>query len=270
MGTPDVTVLGQVQAWPGADSQAGIHSTQWDKSSDRLIKGHTYRDLGVVCIIPTRTANDFERFGSPKFQNAFDSLIKPPNHPFALWRVSGCEVGDAYNRAIWMALNSPEIMKWNNGTGPILFTVEDDQILAPDTLIRLLGTFKRTPYAGLSALYWTKGEGGVPQIWGSVKDAPPSFAPQVPVAGTVQECRGIGMGAALWDIAQFQDVRTRQGMGADGVPIWFKTWQELSPTGPKVATQDLSYCEQAQRCGYRFAVEVDTRVGHMDSDGNVW
>lgn len=258
------------ETWTGADSQVGVHSTNWDRTLDRLIKGHSYRDLGTICIIPSRAVDDFQKIGSVKFQNHFDQLIKPPNHPFTVVRVSGCEVGDAYNRAIWTILNSPDLMKWNSGKGPILFTVEDDQILAPDTLVNLLGLFMRTPFAGLSALYFTKGPGGVPQIWGDPKSYPASFAPQVPIPGGVQECRGIGMGAAVWDIGQFQDVRTRQGVGADGVPVWFKTWSEVVNGSARVGTQDLSYCEQAQKCGYRFAVATDVKVGHLDSNGIVW
>ena len=79
------------------------------------------------------------------------------------------------------------------------------------------------------------------------------------------------MGTAVWDVAQFVDPRTRQGIGPDGVPIWFKTWQEVENGVPRVGTQDLSYCEQAQKAGYRFAVATDVRVGHLEkSSGIVW
>ena len=79
------------------------------------------------------------------------------------------------------------------------------------------------------------------------------------------------MGCAVWDIQQFLDPRTRQGIGADGVPVWFKTWAEVENGVPKCSTQDLSYAARAQECGYRFAVDTRVRVGHVSwSDGFVW
>lgn len=252
---------------PGADSTEGVNNTDWDKTQDRLIKGHSYRDCGVVCVIPTRSGELDHRFVS-----SFETLIKPPNHPFAVWRVAGLEVGDAYNRCIWTILNNPDLMKWNNGKGPILFTVEDDQMMPPDTLIKLLAAFHSSPYAAVSALYFTKGLGGVAQCWGDPKQFPVNYAPQVPIPNTLQEVRGIGMGAAVWDPGLWKDPRTQQGKGADGVPVWFKTWQEVDGNGsPRVSTQDLSFCETAQKAGYRFAVQTDIRVGHLEkSTGIVW
>lgn len=252
---------------PGADSTEGVNNTDWDKSQDRIIKGHSYRDCGVVCIIPTRDGNLDHRFVA-----SFDGLIKPPNHPFAKWIVANMEVGDAFNRAIWTVINNPDLMKWNGGKGPVIFTCEDDQILPADTLMKLLATFHSTPYAAVSALYWTKGIGGVPQLWGNPKEFPLNYAPQVPIPGTVQEVRGIGMGAAVWDIGLFTSPNTRQGVGPDGVPVWFKTWQEVDANGvPRVSTQDLSFCEVAQKAGFRFAVNTDIRVGHLEkSSGIVW
>ena len=251
---------------PGADSPEGANNADFASAQDRIIRGHSYKDCGVICITPTRDGNLDHRF-----VGSFDGLIKPPNHPFCRWLIANMEVGDAFNHAIWNILNSPDLMKWNSGRGPIIFTCEDDQIMPPDTLMKLIAAFHSTPYAAVSALYWTKGFGGVAQLWGSVLD-PSNYAPQVPIPGTVQEVRGIGMGAAVWDIAQFVDPRTRQGVGPDGCPVWFKTWQEIDSTGAvRVGTQDLSYCNQAQKAGYRFAVATDVKVGHLEkSTGIVW
>ena len=251
---------------PGADSPVGANNYDLDSARDRIIRGHSYKDCGVIQITPTRDGNLDHRFVA-----SMDGLIKPPNHPYAKWIVANMEVGDAFNRAIFTIINNPDLMKWNSGRGPVIFTCEDDQIMPPDTLMNLLKAFHSTPYAAVSALYWTKGYGGVPQCWGDPKAFPPSYAPQVPVPGTIQEVRGIGMGAACWDVAQFLDPRTRQGVGPDGVPIWFKTWQEVENGVPRVGTQDLSYCETAQKAGYRFAVATDVRVGHLEkSTGIIW
>lgn len=251
---------------PGADSTAGVNNTDWDKTQDRLIRGHSYKDCAAICVTPTRDGNLDHRFVA-----SFDGLIKPPNHPFARWIVANMEVGDAFNKAIWTILNNPGLMAWNGGKGPILITVEDDQILPADAIMKLIETLHKTPYAAVSALYYTKGPGGVGQLWGDPKSFPVDYAPQVPRPGEVVEVRGIGMGAAAWDIFQFADPRTRQGVSPDGNPIWFKTWQEIENGVPKVGTQDLSYCSVAQKAGYRFAVNCDIRVGHLEkSTGIIW
>lgn len=262
-----VPILSRPVAPAGIDSAEGANNANWKETQDRIIRGHSFRDCGVVCILPTRSGQLDHRFVT-----AMDGLIRPPNHPFAKWVVAGMEVGDAYNHAIWTILNNPDLLRWNNGKGPIVMTLEDDQIFPPDALIKLLGTFHSTPYAAVSGLYFTKGGGGsadVPvggaaQIWGDPKSWPANYAPQLPRLGEVQECRGIGMGFALWDLAQFQDQRTRQGVGPDGTPIWFKTWSEVDNGVPRVGTQDLSYCDLAQKSGYRFAVDTNVRIGHLD------
>lgn len=246
----------------------GANNSDWQGTQDRLIKGHSYKDCGVIAIVPTRSGLLDHRFVS-----AWEGLIKAPNHPFCRFTIANMEVGDAYNRAIYSIITNPQLMAWNSGKGPIILTVEDDQIVSPDSLMKLLGTFHSTPYAAVSGLYFTKGGGGsadtpiggCAQIWGAVTDFPPNYAPQIPRAGEVQECRGIGMGFALWDIAQFLDPRTQQGKNPDGTPIWFKTWNEVDQNGVgRVGTQDLSYCDLAQKAGYRFAVDTNVRIGHLD------
>lgn len=249
------------------DDQAGYHNTNWDRSLDRIITLHTYKGLDTVALTPTRNRDNLK----VRFVQNRESLIKPPNHKFGWWILEQGEVGDAFNHAIWQILNTPDLMTWNQGKGPWIYTQEDDNLAPQDALTTLLSTMYSTPYAAVSGLYWTKLQGGCPQLWGDPKAFPISFAPQVPIAGAVQEVRGIGMGCALWDIDQFKDARNRQGVGSDGCPVWFKTWSEMTPQGARVGTQDLSYCDMAGKLGYRFAVNNAVRVGHVDwSTGIVW
>lgn len=253
-------------ASPKCETPEGFHNTNWDRTYDRLIKGHSYKGLGAVMVTPVRKSGTLRR----RFVEARDNIIKPPNHPFASWLVEGFEVGEAFNRAIWAVLQNPALMTWNEGRGPFLFTVEDDNIVPPDALVKLLADMHSSPFAAVSGLYFTKGEGGVSQCWGNPKEFPVNYAPQIPIPDTLQEVRGIGMGCAVWDIQQFLDPRNRQGVYADGCPIWFKTWSDMTEAGPRVGTQDLSYSAMAQALGYRFAVNTSVRVGHMDSEGFVW
>jgi hypothetical protein len=113
----------------------------------------------------------------------------------------------------------------------------------------------------LGGLYWTKGEGGVPQIWGDPRDPVLNFRPQVPVPGELVECCGTGMGFNLWRMSMFKDDRLRRP--------WFRTLTGIEGTG--VGTQDLYFWGDARKCGYRCAVDCGVLVGHLDtSTGDVW
>jgi hypothetical protein len=108
----------------------------------------------------------------------------------------------------------------------------------------------------IGGLYWTKGPGGVPQIWGDVRDPVPNYRPQLPDPnGGLVECVGTGMGFNLWRLSMFKDERLRRP--------WFKT--QADATG--VGTQDLYFWSDARKYGYRCAVDCGVRVGHYDLKG---
>ena len=111
---------------------------------------------------------------------------------------------------------------------------------------------KHPEYACIGGLYWTKGEGGVPQIWGDAKDPVINFRPQPPVPGELVECVGTGMGFNLWRISMFKDERLRRP--------WFKTLAGAEGVG----TQDLYFWNDARAAGYRAAVDCSVLVGHYD------
>ena len=225
----------------------GFHNSKLEASRNRLITGATYRDLSTICVMPIK-GQEINHIVA----QAVEGLIKPMNQPFARWIVANCEVGDAYNTAIQQVLDHPQLSKWK-----FLLTVEHDNVPAPDALTRLQGAMYSTPYAAISGLYWTKGLEGQPMIYGDPKVFPPNYIPQLPEPDTIQECRGIGMGFALWDLNLFKDPRLKNP--------WFETKQSYDPfRGTECGTQDLTFCRKATDLGYRFAVASDVRVGHMD------
>ncbi len=115
--------------------------------------------------------------------------------------------------------------------------------------------------ACISGLYWTKGPGGVPQIWGDARDPFPNYRPQPPDPnGGLVECQGTGMGFALWRLSMFADQRLRRP--------WFKTiCNQAEGTG----TQDLFFWSDARKHGYRCAVDCSVLVGHYSLDEDkVW
>lgn len=235
----------EVTEAPGGE---GFHNEKADISRSRVITGASYRDCSTVCLMPLRTAEESLHY---KVADAYRSLMMPMNHALYPMRLVQMEVADAYNQGITAVLENEDLKNFK-----FVLTFESDNVPPPDGLVRLIENMYKGPWAGLGGLYWTKGEGGMPMIYGNPKDSKISYQPQVPIPETVQECRGIAMGFTLWDMELFKDKR----LG----PPWFKTVQEHIPwVGSRAGTQDLDWCGKAAALGYRFAVDTGVRVGHV-------
>jgi hypothetical protein len=227
----------------------GFHNEK--DSALRLIKGGTYRDCSTVCLLPTRSDTEALHV---KVADAYKTLISPMNQKFTAIRLAGMEVSDAYNTGVQQVLGHPMLSTWK-----FVLTYESDNTPPPDGLVKLLETMYADKWAAVSGLYWTKGPAGVPMIFGDPKSADLSYRPQVPLIEQSQECRGIPMGFALWDMDLFRDKR----LG----PPWFKTLHDYIPyEGVRTATQDLEFCGRAAGLGYRFCVDTRVRVGHVQFD----
>jgi hypothetical protein len=162
----------------------------------------------------------------------------------------GMEVGEAYSQAIEAILAHPDLSKFK-----YLLTLEHDNIPPADGLIKLLERAEKHPeFDCIGGLYFTKGEGGMPQIWGDRRDPVMNFRPQPPRLGELVECWGTGMGFNLWRLEMFKDPDLRKP--------WFKTQTEGG-----VATQDLYAWGDFQKNGYRCAVDCGVLVGHYDLEG---
>jgi hypothetical protein len=183
------------------------------------------------------------------------NLIFPPNNGVFRMLCLGMEVGDAYSQAIEMVINEPNLSTWQ-----YFLTIEHDNIPPQDGILMLVESMDKHPeLAAISGLYWTKGEGGVPQIWGDVTDPVVNFRPQPPLPNCVQKCNGIGMGFALWRISMFKDEKLR------------KPWLKTQASGQGVGTQDLYFWSDAIKHGYRCAVDTRVKVGHYDlASDMVW
>lgn len=233
-----------VKVEPGPE---GFHNSDMEASRERLFKGGSYRDCSVVALLPTPSDGKL----NVKVADAIATLMSPMNQRFQRYRLEGMEVADAYNHGVQMVLDHPDLSKYK-----FVLTIEHDNTPPPDGLLMLLETMYNGPWAGASGLYWTKGEGGMPMIYGDPTDPVVSWRPQVPRVNEVQECRGIAMGFALWDMDLFRDKR----LG----PPWFRTVQNFTPyAGVSGGTQDLDWCARAGALGYRFCVDTRVRVGHV-------
>jgi hypothetical protein len=221
---------------------SGVHNANLLKTQERLFKGGSWRKQRVIMLIPA------DHMIPAKVYLSHRSLVFPPNQHMWPILAQGFEVGEAYSQTISGILDHSELSKWE-----YLLTIEHDNCPPPDGLLKLIEDLENhKEYCCVSGLYFTKGEGGVAQIWGDPQDPQLNFRPQVPRSNELQECCGVGMGFALWRLSLFKDVRLR------------KPWFQTQAHGNGVGTQDLHFWADARKYGYRCAVDCRVQVGHYD------
>lgn len=226
-----------------AQDLGGTHNADLPRTRARLLKGASWKKQRVVVVLPAADLIP------AKVALSHWNLIFPPNQGVVRLLALGMEVGDAYSTAIEQVLAHPELGKWE-----YLLTLEHDNAPPPDGVLQLIARMEAHPeLACIGGLYFTKGEGGVAQIWGDPKDPVLNFRPLPPdPAGGLVECCATGMGFNLWRLAMFKDKRLPRPL--------FQT--KASKDG--VGTQDLAFWGAARPHGYRCAIDCSVRVGHYD------
>ncbi len=222
----------------------GAHNTEKGTGA-RLLKGASWKKQRIVVILPAADVIP------AKVCLAIWNMAFPPNNGVVRILAQGLEVGDAYSQAIEGVLNHPELKQWE-----YLLTIEHDNAPPPDGVPKLVEQMESHPeYACIGGLYFTKGAGGVPQIWGDPTDPVLNFRPLMPRDGELVECCGTGMGFNLFRLKMFKDAKLKKP--------WFKTICGKEGVG----TQDLNFWADARKYGYRCAIDCSVKVGHYDLDG---
>lgn len=232
---------------PTIDS--GRHNAMMEESAQRILASGSWKKQRIITLVPASATIDAKVYLSHR------CLIYPPNNGTYHMLCQGMEVGDAYSSAIEQILAHPDLSQWE-----YLLTIEHDNLPPQDGVMKLLEVMEAHPeFSCVGGLYWTKGEGGVPQIWGDPKDPVLNFRPQVPQPNTLQECCGTGMGFNLWRLSMFKDPNLRKP--------WFKTLAGMEGIG----TQDLYAWGDFRKHGHRCAIDTRVLVGHLDlATGVVW
>jgi hypothetical protein len=235
----------QITAFDGI----GEHNRDLNKSGARIVQGGSWKKQRVIVILPAAKSIP------TKVAMSHWALIFPPNNGVYRLLALGMEVGDAYSTTIAQVLAHPELSQWE-----YILTIEHDNMPPADGVVKLIDRMEKHPeFACIGGLYWTKGEGGVPQIWGDPKDPILNFRPQPPKDGELVECCGTGMGFNLWRMSMFKDERLRKP--------WFKTIAGAEGVG----TQDLYAWGDFRKHGYRCAIDCAVKVGHYDAAADqVW
>jgi len=227
----------------------GSHNADVGKTRARLIKGGSWKKQRIVVIIPSAAMIP------AKVALSHWNLGFPPNNGVVRILALGDEVGIAYSQAIEQVLQHPELKDWE-----YILTIEHDNCPPPDGVFKLVEQLENHPELScVGGLYYTKGEGGVAQIWGDPKDPVVNFRPQLPDPnGGLVECCGTGMGFNLFRISMFKDERLRKP--------WFVT-----QTKGGCATQDLYFWGDARKYGHRCAIDCSVKVGHYShTDDVMW
>jgi hypothetical protein len=222
----------------------GKHNANLEETVSRLTKDASYKDLSTIIIVPALGSVPTKAVAS------WLSMYSPPNQKVIRLFAVGMEVGEAYSRTIESILAHPELSQFK-----YILTLEHDNIPPADGLVKLLMRMEEHPeYACIGGLYFTKGHGGVAQIWGNHQEHPLNFKPMRPDTNSgLVECNGTGMGFNLWRTAMFKDERLRKP--------WFKTTSD-SVNG--CYTQDLYAWTDFKKHGYRCAIDCGVKVGHYD------
>lgn len=220
----------------------GAHNKDLEHTAARIMTGGSWKRQRIIVILPADTLIP------AKVALSHWNLIFPPNNGVVRILAQGMEVGDAYSQAIDQVLSHPDLSKWE-----YILTLEHDNMPPQDGVVKLVGQMEAHPELScIGGLYFTKGEGGVAQIWGDPKDPILNFRPQVPVPEQLIECCGTGMGFNLWRMEMFKDSRLRKP--------WFKTIAGKDGVG----TQDLYAWGDFRKFGYRCAIDCSIKVGHYD------
>lgn len=225
----------------------GRHNSNLEQARGRLVRDATWKRQRVITIVPA------DNHISTKVCFAIWNLMYPPNNNTYRHMTERMEVGEAYSKAIADILSHPELSKWE-----YILTIEHDNTPPNDGLLNLIRQMESHPeFAAIGGLYFTKGEGGVAQIWGDVTDPVVNFRPQLPVPNKLVECCGTGMGFTLFRLKMFKDERLRKP--------WFKTIAGKEGIG----TQDLYFWSDARKFGYRCAIDCSVLVGHYDAESDI-
>ena len=225
----------------------GRHNEDIEGSFHRIMEGASWKKQRIVVILPA--AKDIPT----KVSLAHWALLFPPNQPVFRIAAIGKEVGEAYSDTIQSVLDHPELSQWE-----FILTIEHDNVPPADGLLKLVKQMDAHPeFSCIGGLYWTKGVGGAPQIWGDPADPVLNFRPQPPRVGELVECCGTGMGFNLWRMSMFKDERLRRP--------WFKTIAGEEGVG----TQDLYAWSDFRKHGHRCAVDCSVLVGHYDSGNDI-
>lgn len=244
---------------PVADMMGANNATLIDARNE-MLKGKEYKDSRFIMVTPTRGSRkttckcgqefQFDLGVHPNVVMAWLSLMMPLNCKYYRLMISGSVVDTAYNTAVKFILDHPELRQWK-----YMVTIEDDVLLQPDAVLKILETAKEGDWDAVSGLCWMKKDDPTPMLYGHPEQED-DWEPLVPEEDKVMPCNGMGMGFTLFNLDMFRDGKIEQP--------FFKTVEEWTGETRLFDTQDLYFFRRAKAAGYRVCVDTRIKVGHLD------
>lgn len=225
---------------------AGEHNANLEQHRVRLLKQGFWKDQSTICITTTKGSVEVEVFVS------WFAMRVPMNQRLGRTFIRANSTAAGYNELVKDALEDEHA--WTN----ILF-LEDDVIVPPETLVKLITALEVTGAAAAGALCWTRQENGVPMLMGNPLDPLTKMLPQVPQDGGYMPVSGIHLGCTMVRAAVFRDKRW-------GKRPWFFEGEPPSEIGidAKNMTADMAFFTGCGQLGYRVVCDTSLEVGHHD------
>lgn len=221
---------------------------------EEFTRRQLYRDQSCVMVMPALGDTITLRV-----HDAMMNMQRLPNQKFTNFAVANMEVSAAYDWAVSTILTHPQFDGWK-----WMLCVEQDNLPPFDGFVNLITAATEQDYDILGGLYWTKGIGGVPQIWGDITDPAENYRPCAPdLEGGIVDCWGTGMGFTLFRLDLFRDMPAP----------WFTVQPEDG-----MFTQDLKFASRLHKWRAetglppaKIGVHCGVKVGHVDlATGDVW
>lgn len=231
----------------------GKHNEDLEESISRLDGAGSWKKQRIVVVIPA------DAVIPARVVLAQSSVVFPPNNRVARMIAQDYEVGHGYSEAIDAVLAHKDLCEWE-----YLLTMEHDNCPPALGVLQLLAAMEQRPdLSAIGGLYWTKGEGGVPQIWGDISDPIPNYRPVKPVQGRIVECYGVAMGFTLFRLSMFRSGKLPRP--------YFKTKDgtDCPPGQIGLATQDMAFWMEARKHGFRCGVDCNVLVGHYEKERDI-
>ena len=221
----------------------GKNNSNLEDTIEKVEKSKMYEDLSTIIICPTRGT-----FPTRVVQS-WMKLMKPMNQQVAgPIFAEAMKVDVAYESLFEYILTHDYLKKFK-----YVLTIEEDNLPPPDGLLKLYENMDK--YDVVSGLYWAKGEGGFPMIFGDINN-PGDYKPVKPEMNSLIEANALGMGFNLFKLDMFKHIPRP----------WFKTVQMQDEYGNQTqSTQDIYFYKKAQEVGFKFACDTKILVGHYDS-----
>lgn len=182
-----------------------------------------------------------------RFWNSYETLVKPEGALPAV--VERLHVDRARNEIVDMVLNpeKPRPPQFPNGVDRrykaathVLF-IDDDMIVPPNGLMRLLS--HKEPIVG--GLYFGRQPPHLPIAYRHIKDN--QWIPITKFGAGLQEVDAIGFGFILVERTVLEKMQ--------------RPWFEFSDR----MGEDMYFCEQAKKLGYRILLDADIKCKHLST-----